>query len=240
MSAGDRHTTGDLQDLCERLRVHMRDSALLRVALTHSSRVPQRPRESYERLEFLGDSVVGLVVCERLYRACPDCAEGELAKRRAHLVSRSVLADAARTVGLDRTQAMALAFEHLGDRARESVLADVFEAVVGAVFVDRGYRTARRVVNSALAPALRAARREGFADDAKTTLQEFSQARWRVLPQYEVGPPRGADHMPQFEAVVRLRGEVLGRGVGRTKKDAERDAASVALNRLREEDEADA
>jgi ribonuclease-3 len=199
--------------------------------------VPQAPHESYERLEFLGDSVVGLVVCERLYRSCPDSPEGELARRRAYLVSRGVLAEAARTVGLDSAGGIAAALEHLGDRARESVLADAFEALVGAIFLDRGYRTARRVVNGALAPAFGAVRREGFAEDPKTCLQELTQARWRVLPDYQVGPPAGADHAPLFEAVVRLQGHVAGRGTGGTKKEAEQRAAREALARLRGEGE---
>lgn len=228
--------TGDMRylgitELCSQLRIAMRDPSLLRRALTHRSQAPQAPLDSYERLEFLGDSVVGAVVCEHLYRACPTCSEGALAKQRSHLVSKPVLAAAARSMGLNRTAHLAPVLSSAGERAEASLLADVFEAVVGAVFLDRGYRTARRVVNEALDLQYQLAQNGHSGHDYKTELQEITQAECRDLPRYEIAPPVGEDHRPTFTATVHVRGVMLGQGSGRSKREAEQAAAREALAR---------
>ncbi|MBM3495819.1 MAG: ribonuclease III [Armatimonadetes bacterium] len=219
----------------ERLRVTVTDDELLLRALSHRSAVPQEPGASYERLEFLGDSVVSLVVCEWLYLNFPDLPEGEMAKRRGYLVSEPVLAEAGRAVGIDDLVVLGPTAEASGDRRRASVRSDVLEAIVGAVFVDRGIRTARGLVRRLLKPALRRVSRGDFEADHKTRLQEMTQARWRALPVYAIGPPAGEPHCPTFTAVVSVGDRVLGAGHGASKRAAQQEAARVALGGLADE-----
>ncbi len=213
----------------------LRRPELLEAALTHPSLVPDRPLMSYERLEFLGDAVVGIAVSEYLYRKFSGVSEGELARRRATLVSREVLAEAARAMGLYDMDPVRRAMDQLGTRAERSVLAAVYEAVIGAIFLDSGYRTARRVVNASLADAYKTLDDRTVLDDPKTRLQQLTQAKWHVLPEYRVERAEGTDHQPVFTASVSVRGKIFGRGHGASKKRAQQLAAARALESMQEE-----
>src|SRR5690242_4889545 len=140
----------ELESLQERLGVRFRDEAHLRRALRHRSASMAEPRESNERMEFLGDAIVGMVVCERLFQQFPDASEGELAKAKAYLVSEGSLAQAGLALGLNQAIELSTSEEAAGGRARRSIMADAFEAIVAAVYLDQGFRQARRVVRQAL------------------------------------------------------------------------------------------
>ncbi|NUQ69265.1 MAG: ribonuclease III [Chthonomonadales bacterium] len=224
----------DPEELATGLHVRFRDPSLLQLATTHRSRVPDNPLASYERLEFLGDAVVGLVVAEWLYSRYPELSEGELALRRTRLVNREALARATENLGIQSLSALTETLGHCHSRGRLSIRADLFEALIGAVFIDRGYRTARRIVRAALRGAFRSLAMEPNTSDPKSRLQELTQARWRVLPAYEIAPREGSAHQPLFRATVSIRNQVIAHGSGASKKEAERDAAAAALGLLEE------
>jgi len=221
-----------LAQLQQRLGVHFKDEALLRQALIHRSAAGDRSLDSNERLEFLGDSVVGLVASESLFRLFPDHSEGELAKAKAYVVSETVLADAARALGLEAFVVMSPGEAASGGRLRRSILADTFEAVMAAIFMDRGLRTARRVVQKALQGAMREVLADEHRRDYKSSLQEQTQAHLRKAPIYRIVSESGRDHEKVFTAEAILGVTVIGQGSGRNKKEAEQAAALNALGNL--------
>jgi ribonuclease-3 len=223
----------ELAALQARLGVEFRDEAHLLRALRHRSAVLDRPRESNERMEFLGDSIVGMIVCDCLFARFPESSEGDLAKAKAFLVSEPTLAEAGRSLGLDRAVEISPAEEASGGRARRSIVADAFEAVVAAVYLDQGIRTARRVVRNALAPALRQVARDEHHQDFKSLLQERLQATRRKAPRYRIAEETGADHDKTFVAQALAGSKVLGEGTGKSKKQAEQAAALNALEKMK-------
>jgi ribonuclease-3 len=207
------------------------DELLLVEALTHRSFANERGLEvTNERLEFLGDAVLGMVAADWLFRRHPDRPEGELARAKSALVSAGPLAGYAGHLDLGAVVRLGLNEVRTGGRQRPSVLADVLEAVFGAVHLAAGVDAARRVIERYLDWA------EGAVDwqqrDAKTELQERLQAAGRPLPDYLVVGEAGPDHDKVFTCEARVAGEVLGRGEGRTKKEAQQQAAAAALERL--------
>jgi len=218
----------------ERLGHRFRDRELLVLALTHRSWANEQSREEhYERLEFLGDAVLGLITGEWLYREHPELPEGQLSKRKAVLVSRPALARHARRLELGDELRLGVGEERSGGRDKSSLLADSLEALFGAVFLDGGLAAAREVIR----PLLQ--RTEDERDhrrhqDAKTRLQELTQARGWDLPEYELVAEMGPDHDKTFTVDCRVIGERRGRGEGRSKKLAEQAAAAAALAALGE------
>jgi len=203
------------------------DPVLLELALTHRSWAYENGGTAHnERLEFLGDSVLGLAVTARLFREQPDASEGELARRRSALVSATALAEVARRIGLGEHIRLGRGEELTGGRQKQSILADTVEAVIGAVFEDQGPAVAERFVLALVGPLFDEVERFGAAMDPKTALQELAAARGLPAPRYEV-EGSGPDHNRVFAAVVRL-GEVEGRGAGASKKAAEAAAAMAA------------
>jgi ribonuclease-3 len=199
---------------------------LLTEALTHRSAAQPR---SYERLEFLGDRVLGVVIAEMLLARFVAADEGELSRRLTALVRRDTLADVAEDIEVAPHIVFAPADADAG-RANRSILADVAEALIGALFLDGGIDPARRFIQRAWAPMVE--RDEGAERDAKTRLQEWAQARGRGLPQYEVAGREGPDHAPRFVVNVRLNGEGEASGEGASKRGAEQEAAAALLRRL--------
>lgn len=222
-------------ELQKRLRVTFRNEALLHRALRHRSVTLDKPLESNERLEFLGDSILGMVVCEYLVSRFPEMPEGDLAKAKAFLVSEPTLAEAARSLGIDAAVEISPAEELAGGRTRRSILADTFEAVIAAVYLDRGIRTARRVICSALRPAMLQVARDEHHQDYKSLLQERLQGRERVTPYYRIAMETGADHDKTFVAQVMVGKKVIGEGIGKSKKQAEQAAARAALEKTIQE-----
>ena len=218
--------------LCERLGHRFADPGLLQDALTHSSRVAGRGR-SYERLEFLGDRVLGVVVAEMLYRRFPKEPEGALAKRHAALVRRESLALAAAELEVAALVRLSPGEEESGGRENPAILADVCEALFGALYLDGGLKAARRVIEPLWTPLREADLRP--PQDNKTALQEWAQGRGLPLPDYvEVGR-EGPAHEPVFTVEVRIEGCTPARGSGRSKRVAEQAAAGHMLDTLQKE-----
>lgn len=221
-----------LAALEERLGVRFRDRSLLDLALRHGSFSHERgrdPAKSYERLEFLGDAVLSLVVSDDLYRRRPDMDEGGLAKHRARLVNEGALASVARRLNLGRYLLLGKGEEKGGGRHRPSMLADAVEAVIGAVYIDSGYGVSHAVVSRWLGDMAEDIQRS--TDDFKSQLQERLQRRGQ-MPRYRITQEEGPDHARTFVAAVEAGGKALGEGRGKSKKEAEMAAAAEALNRL--------
>jgi ribonuclease III len=230
--------TGDpLEQLESLAQIHL-DHDLLERALTHRSYAYENGGlPTNERLEFLGDSVLGVIVTETLYRAYPDLAEGQLAKLRAAVVNMRALADVSRALGLGEFIKLGRGEESTGGRDKSSILADGLEALIGAVYVDGGLVAATGLVHRLFDELIDDAARLGAGLDWKTSLQELTASQLLGVPYYEV-TDSGPDHEKTFEAAVRLGGSVFGSGSGRSKKEAEQQAAEEAWNRIREAVEA--
>lgn len=208
------------------------DTGLLERALTHRSYAYEHGGlPTNERLEFLGDAVLGLAVTDALYRAHPDLAEGQLAKLRASVVNTRALAGVARALGLGRWLRLGRGEEVTGGRDKNSILADTTEAVIGAVYLDRGVGAALALVHRLFDPLMRAAASQGAALDWKTALQELTAAQSLGVPDYRISES-GPDHAKSFAAVVHVAGTVRGDGAGRSKKEAEQQAAEAAFAAL--------
>jgi ribonuclease-3 len=223
-------------DLDARLQLALgwsfRDHSLLDLALTHRSFCAERGLvASNERLEFLGDSVLGFVVTTFVYAEYPQLPEGELAKLRAVVVSSETLAQLATDIELGAALRLGKGEDASGGRAKPSILADAMEAVIAAVYLDGGLEAARTVVLAALEGAIREQATGPGGGDYKTRLQELAAQLLDQLPRYQLRH-EGPDHSKRFFASVLLRGEVYGTGEGRSKKAAEQVAAREAWQRL--------
>ncbi len=221
-------TDASRSDLARALGVTVSDS-LLEQALTHRSFAYENGGLPHnERLEFLGDSILGQAVTVMLYRENPDLDEGDLAKRRASLVSSLALAEVARTIGLGEHIRLGRGELLTGGKDKSSILADTVEAVIGAVYLDAGGDAATAFVLSLIRPLLTNPDRFGEGMDPKTSLQELASRLGREAPRYSVSDT-GPDHSKSFEATVALGDEVLAQGSGTSKKHAEMAAALEAL-----------
>jgi ribonuclease III len=222
----------DMQELERRLGYRFKDRGLLLEALTHGSvsRSRRQPRRTNERLEFLGDRVVGLAVAELLIRRYPEEPEGALTPRLSGLVSEPALAESARELDLGAWLEVARSEEEAGGRERPAILADGFEALMGAVYLDSGWEAAAAVVRRCLQ-----ARLETMVlppHNAKSRLQEWAQARSLGLPQYELVQTAGPDHAPEFEVAVAVAGLPPARATASSKRAAEQAAAAALLAQL--------
>jgi ribonuclease-3 len=209
------------------LPVH--DYSLLRQALTHKSLVPDRPFESNERLEFLGDGVLGLIIDDYLFRTYPERTEGELAKAKALVVCKSALAEAASRLSLQSLLQIGMSEEVLGGRNRASLLADAYEAIIAVIYLESGFERASAFVQTTLADEIAQLAEARDWRDSKSILQEQRQATHRSAPVYRVVAEQGKPHDKTFAIEVLLDGAVAGSGVGKTKKEAEQAAAEAAL-----------
>jgi ribonuclease-3 len=216
-----------LQTCQERIGYTFHDPELLSLSLTHSSVAPTR-LESNERLEFLGDAVLGLVICEELYRRCPDRLEGELTRAKSYIVSRQTCARMAEDLEIPELM-------HLGKGMAEpaglpqSVLGAVLESLIGAVYLDGGLEPARELILRAAEPYLRRALDEGHHQNFKSILQQHAQRRWGTTPEYHLLDEKGPDHSKCFEVAVTINGRNFSSAWGTNKKDAEQAAAREAL-----------
>jgi len=202
--------------------------ALLDLALTHRSFAYENGGlPTNERLEFLGDSVLGVVVTETLYRNYPDTAEGQLAKMRAAVVNARALADVARSLQVGECLRLGKGEESSGGRDKSSILADTLEALVGAVYLEHGLAASERLIHRLFDPLIERAADLGAGLDWKTSLQELAAALDMGAPDYLVAES-GPDHDKRFVARVALAGEIRGQGEGRSKKEAEQQAAQAA------------
>lgn len=218
--------------LDEVLGIAFRDAALREAALSHRSYAFEQGRDvTNERLEFLGDAVLGLVVTDLAFTRFPDLSEGQLAKLRAAIVNMQSLAEVARELELGSVLLLGRGEELSGGRDKASILADGLEAVLGAVYLDRGLTAARELIERLFWPRMEAYARGEGARDYKTILQELASQDLRELPEYQL-TDSGPDHEKEFTAVVYLAGTPWGSGRGRSKKEAEQQAAREAFEKL--------
>ena len=223
-----RRTKGR-KELEERIGHSFAESALLDSALTHISALSGKSRtDSYQRLEFLGDRVLGLVVSDMLLRAYPKADEGELSKRLAELVRKETCAEVARAIDLGAVIKLGISESNAGGRRRLAILADVCEALVGAVFLGGGYPAAAGLIERLWGERMRA---PAQLRDPKTVLQEWAQARGLPTPLYREVERTGPHHDPEFRVSVVLPALVPAEGVGRSKRAAEQAAAAALLTR---------
>jgi ribonuclease-3 len=225
----------ELARLEETLGLRFSDQALLRQALVHRSYLnenPDFPLPSNERLEFLGDALLDFIVGEYLYLQYPEMDEGKLTSLRAALISGSALAQLARKVDLGSYVYLSRGEEEMGGRARVGLLSDAFEALVAAIYLDKGLETTSQFVTALVAPeATRIV--EGHLDrDFKSRLQEWTQRELAVTPTYRTVLEQGPDHAKEFTVEVVINDEVYGLGLGRSKQAAEQEAAERALGRV--------
>jgi ribonuclease III len=228
----DVATPTSAAELARLLVVDLDDLELLDRALTHRSWAFENGGvEPNERLEFLGDAVLALVVTDELFHANPDATEGRLAKVRSAAVKTGSLAAIARELGLGGFVKLGRGEAISGGADKDSILADTLEAVIGAVYLELGFGGAYDLVARLFAQQLVGLAEGDASLDFKTGLQELTAARFEVLPRYVVAD-EGPDHLKTFTATVAVRGEVVGRGIGRSKKEAEQLAAREAYHRL--------
>jgi ribonuclease-3 len=225
----------ELAEFQTRLGYTFRDEALLRLALTHPSVAHESGVDMAhnQRLEFLGDAVLQLVLTQQLYEKFPDSDEGPLTKGRAKLVNRRTLAEHARSLGLGAHLILSRGEETSGGRDRVSTLADAFEALLGAIFLDGGFDAAREFILREFGAAFGKLDTLPVIENPKGELQELLQARSPEAPEYRVISATGPDHDRVFECTVQHGGVELARGSGKSKQAAESDAALAALKKLR-------
>lgn len=223
-----------LQQIARKLQVDITDYQLLKQSLTHRSYLGEANGEalSNERLEFLGDSVLGVVIAEYLYTKFPERVEGDLAKAKAVAVSEPVLAESAKKLGMPDMIMMSTGEEASGGRKRHSILADSFEALVAVIYLDCGMDAARQFILRALESILEDIERKEHIRDYKSMLQEHTQGLYKKAPRYVVIAEEGADHDKTFRVEARLGDILMGRGEGKSKKQAEQAAALKALESI--------
>jgi ribonuclease-3 len=237
----DRERKTALEALAKKLDLDFKNLELFDGALTHSSYVNEREKgacRDNEALEFLGDAVLGLVVSHHLYNLFPSHPPGHYSALKADLVNQSTLARCARESSLGECIRLGRGEELSNGKERDSVLANALEAVIGAVFLDGGLVSAREFVLRLMTPYLEESGRRKARRDSKSLLQNITQDRFKVLPQYLVVSETGPDHKRRFEIELAINGEVYGKGAGRSKKAAEQNAAKEALRRLEENSDA--
>ncbi len=227
----------EIAELESLLGHQFRDPRWLHQALMHSSRIPERaagePEESNEKLEFLGDAVLELIVSEELVREFPDWSEGQLSKSRARLVNATAISLSAQRLGVGKYLLLGRGEEKTGGRTKPALLADAYEALIAAIYLDGGLEAARGFVRRSLVEGTIAVEAERLGHtDHKSALQEFLQSRGMTPGAYHVIAETGPDHQKTFRVEVRIGGQVTAIGCGRTKKEAEQSAAIAALIQL--------
>ena len=221
------------EELLRKLKVPVRPELLERALMHRSYAYENGGLPTNERLEFLGDSVLGLIVTDTLFNTFPDLPEGQLAKLRAAVVNMRALAGVARALDLGAYVRLGKGEEGTGGRDKSSILADTLEAVIGAVYLDQGLPAADALVHRLFDPVINRSARLGAGLDWKTSLQELTAAELLGVPEYHV-EESGPDHQKSFRAFVRIGSQTYGEGEGRSKKEAEQQAAEAAWNAISE------
>ena len=222
----------NIDDLLNSIGYSFKNEKLLVTALTHKSYVVNNAEDgdiNNERMEYLGDAVLELVTSDFLYKNYKDMSEGEMTKLRASLVCEPALAIDAREINLQDFIYLGKGEENTGGRNRESIISDAFEALIGAIYLDGGMNEASKFINTFVLNDIE--HKQTFYD-SKTVLQERVDATNLGNVQYEIVNESGPDHNKVFDAVVKLNGEIVGKGTGHTKKQAEQNAAVNALNKI--------
>jgi ribonuclease-3 len=225
----------ELAALQKALKIRFKHKAILEQSLIHSSYLNENPDLApgdNERLEFLGDAVLGFVIAQELYQRFPNLSEGDMTRVRSSLVSQAALARMAKAIGLGDYLYMGKGEESSGGRRKPANLARALEALIAAIFLDRGMKTARKFILKLAEKGLKEAPSRGVEADYKSKLQEVMQAKRQLKPSYRVIEATGPAHDRRFTVEVKVGGNVLGRGSGKSKKAAETEAARNALDSL--------
>ncbi len=226
----------DLEELEGCLDYHFKNPALLQQAITHKSylnEAREKTQKDNERLEFLGDAVLDLVISQDLVLNYPDTPEGELSKMKARIVSEPALAKVAGRLEIGRFLLLGRGEEMTQGRAKPSLLANALEAILAAIYLDGGLESAGQVIQKIFRDDIEALLKTEAFTDYKTELQELCQRDYEILPTYTVLSESGPDHQKTFEVQISIKGNVYGRGTGRSKKEAEQQAAREALEKLK-------
>jgi ribonuclease-3 len=230
------HLRDEFDALQRAVQYRFRDRGLLEQALTHTSRAQEDPSgaaSDNESLEFLGDAVLGFIVADMLFQDFPELNEGQKSKIKASLVSTATLGRLADALSLGEHLLLGRGEEKTGGRRKQALLADAYEALIAAIYLDGGIEAAREFVGREFASLVADVKQHGLAgQDFKSALQEYLQSQDVELPEYRVVGTAGPDHRKQFQVEVIARGEPLGEGTGASKKDAEQEAARAALDKL--------
>jgi len=225
-----------LADLQQSISYTFKEPQLLERALTHKSFANENKVPYHnERMEFLGDAVLSLIVSEYLMRTCPDSTEGDLSRLRAAIVSEPALAVIGRALALGAYLLLGKGEEQTGGRDKDSLLADSLEAVIAALYLDRGKDAAEAFILRFFEDVIKMTCASRTTLDYKTALQERCQERLKQLPEYRVASETGPDHQKQFDVELLVKGQLYGRGTGKSKKEAEQKAAKEALEKLTEQ-----
>ena len=227
-----------LKELEKALGISFKKLAFLKKAITHKSYTNELklpPSEHNERIEFLGDAVLELCISHLLIDEFEDAPEGELSKIRASVVNEAQLAAIAEGMNLGNYLYLGKGEDLTGGRKKPSLLSDAYEAVLGAVYLDQGFKKAFALVQKHFMELILQAGREGFSKDYKTRLQEEVQGRFKVVPRYQLISATGPDHNKTFEIHLFIRNDMYGVGLGNSKKSAEQEAAKQALEKLDKE-----
>lgn len=223
-----------LEELQEKIKVKFNDENLLKQAFVHRSYLNENPNfelDNNERLEFLGDAVLELIVTEYLYNNYPD-PEGELTNWRAALVCGAKLSEIAQGLNFDDHLLLSRGESQGSKRARQNILADCFEAVIGAIYIDQGYESAEKFIYTYVIPELPEILKQKTYRDAKSSFQEAVQAKFSVTPIYEILEESGPDHDKRFVIGTFINGELYGKGEGKSKQEAQQEAAAEGLLKL--------
>lgn len=220
--------------LFKHLNLKFKNAKLLQQAFLHRSYLNEVKLESQsnERLEFLGDSILSLLISYHLYSLRPTDSEGELTNLRAHIVKTTSLAEAAKKLELGSYLKLSKGEELSGGRNNPQLLANTYEALLGAIFLDQGLEAAKKVVNTTLLPLFEKEIKLGPPKDAKSNLQEIVQQKFKQSPYYKIIQTQGPDHAKSFTVAVYVNGQEMGRGLGNSKQIAEEQAAKLALQQL--------
>jgi len=222
-----------LTDIQERIAHRFTNPDLLELALTHKSYANENRVPAHnERLEFLGDAVLGFVISKHLMNTCPESTEGDLSRLRAAIVSEPALAAIAREIGLGSFLFLGRGEDQTGGRDKDSLLANCLEALIASIYLDAGIDAVEAFVLRFFGEIIGRSCTARGTQDYKTELQELCQERIKQLPEYRVVSETGPDHQKQFKVELSLKGEVYGRGIGKSKKEAEQKAAKEALERF--------
>jgi ribonuclease III len=227
----------DILQLQKSLDLSFQNNSLLELALVHSSYLNENPSfgmDSNEKIEFLGDAILGLVIAEKLYRDFPSSSEGDLTRLRSALVRKETLAQIARKIRLGDYLYLGKGEESGGGRDKALNLAGAFEALVAAIYLDLGLEKARQFILYQFGQEILKKAHLGAEEDYKSRLQEFAQAEWQMTPIYSLIEAVGPDHDKVFSVEVKVGGRTLGTGSGKSKKSAEMDSAKNALEGLEE------
>ncbi len=225
----------DLSNLEEKFGLKIKDKNLLKSAFVHRSYLNEHPNEKLshnERLEFLGDSVLGFIISNYLYNKYPTHPEGDLTNFRSSIVNARILSKVSKDLSLGGFLFLSKGEEATGGRERQYILANTYEALLGAIYLDQGIEQATKFVNTTLIPHLSEIIEKKLYKDYKSQLQEISQARFNITPSYKLISEKGPDHSKTFETGVYLDKKLLAKGVGDSKQSSEQEAAKFALENI--------